>query len=78
MKIAIIIYLAIGVIAMLVLTGLASKGNLERDSYNIKGVKGKLGLTLLVLSTITSNVSIIITWPITITFAAVGLWLTDK
>lgn len=77
MKIAIIIYLAIGVIALIALTGISTKSNLEKDYYNLKGVKGKIGLIFLVLSTVTSNYGVIVTWPICIATATIGIQLTD-
>lgn len=78
MKIAITIYLVIGVIALILLTGISTMSNLKKDYYDTRGIKGKFGLACLVLSTITSNFGVIATWPITIALATIGLWLTDE
>lgn len=78
MKIAIIIYLAIGVIVMLLTTGIATQANIIDETFKANSPKGKIGLVLLIISTLCSNFGIILTWPLVTIFAGLGMWLTDE
>ena len=80
MKIASIIYLAIGAALWLVFTGVATKTNYVESSclYDTKGVKGKTGLACLALAALVSNCSMVVTWPVVVVLGSLGIWLTDK